>query len=98
MAIYDTPAAAIHKLEEIGVPLEAIQKAIADGHARRIACTENHAPFMFGTIAWAFTLSTLRDELRRIGWRKDDPANFSLIINDKARFKLLSKAVTQQPA
>ena len=89
MAIFDTPAAAIRKLEEIGVPLEALQRAIADGHARRIACTENHAPFMFGTIAWGFTLSTLRDELRRVGWRKDDPANFSLIINDRRKIQIV---------
>jgi len=89
MAIYDTPAAAIRKLEEIGVPLEALQRALANGHAHRIGCTENHAPFMPGTIAWGFTLSTLRDELRRISWRKDDPGNFSLIINDKRKIQIV---------
>jgi hypothetical protein len=85
MAIYDTPAAAIRKLEEIGVPLEAIQRTVADGHAHRISCTENHAPFF----PWGFTLSTLRDELRRLGWRKNDPANFSLIINDKRKIQIV---------
>jgi hypothetical protein len=89
MAIYDTPAAAMAKLHEIGVPLEPLQRAIAAGHVHRISCTENHAPFFPGTTAWAYTLSSLRDDLLRLGWRKADPANFSLIINDKRKIQIV---------
>lgn len=86
--VYDTPAAAARRLLEIGVALEALQRAIADGHAKRITTTENDAPQMPGTYAWAATLRTLRDELCPRGWRKADPGNFSLVINDDRKLNI----------
>jgi hypothetical protein len=87
--IYETRAAAASRLAEIGVAMEALQRAIADGHAKRIATSENNAPQMFGTYAWAQTLCTLRDELLPRGWRKADPSNFSLTINDARKINIV---------
>jgi len=87
--IYESPAAAASRLAEIGVAIEALQRAIADGHAKRIATSENNAPQMFGTYAWAQTLCTLRDELLPRGWRKADPSNFSLTINDARKINIV---------
>lgn len=44
---------------------------------------------MPGTYAWAQTLRTLRDELLPLGWRKADPGNFSLTINDKRKINIV---------
>ncbi len=87
--IYETPAAAARRLMELGVSMEALQRAIADGHARRIASSPNDAPHMPGTYAWAQTLCTLRDELLPLGWRKADPGNFSLTINDARKINVV---------
>jgi len=87
--IYDTPAAAASRLAEIGVAIEALQRAVGDGHAKRITTTPNDAPQMPGTYAWAQTLRTLRDELLPLGWRKADPGNFSLTINDKRKINIV---------
>jgi hypothetical protein len=86
---YESPGDATRRLQEIGVSLEALQRAIAAGHAQRITCTENDAPQIPGTYAWGFTLRTLRDELCPLGWRKADPNNFSLVINDKRRINIV---------
>lgn len=81
--IYETGADAMHRLLDLGVALEALQRAIAAGHANRITSTENDPPFIPGTFGWSFTVRTLRDELVPHGWRKSDPSNFSIITNDK---------------
>lgn len=87
--IYETPAAAASRLAEIGVAMEALQRALADGHAKRIATSPNNAPQMPGTYAWAQTLCTLRDELLPREWRKADPSNFSLTINDARKINIV---------
>jgi len=87
--IYETPAAAIRRLEELGVAVEALQRAIAAGHAARITTTDNDAPLIPGTYAWGATLRVLRDELCPRGWRKADPGNFSLVINDNRRINIV---------
>jgi hypothetical protein len=87
--IHDTPAAAMRRLAELGVSVEAVQRAIAAGHVARLTCTDNDPPFIPGTEAWRFTVVTLRDELCPIGWRKADPGNYSLVINDAREINIV---------
>src|SRR6266853_1750481 len=87
--IYDTPSAAARRLMELGVALEALQRAIAGGHAARISCTPNDPPFIPGTHGWSYTVRTLREELCPIGWRKADPNNFSIVINDVRKINIV---------
>jgi hypothetical protein len=97
--IYDTPAAAMRRLMEIGVPLEALQRAVHSGHVARITCTDNDPPQSPGTDAWRYTVRTIRDELCSRGWRKTDPNNFSLTINDARQINIVVEsgdALTRQ--
>ena len=86
---YETKADAMHRLLDLGVSLEALQRAIAAGHANRITCTDNDPPFIPGTFGWSFTVRTLRDELIQHSWRKSDPSNFSIITNDKRKLNIV---------
>jgi hypothetical protein len=86
--IHDTPAAAMRRLADLGVSLEALQRAPAGGHAARISCTPNDPPIIPGTHAWSYTVRTLREELCPLGWRKADPSNFPLVINDKRKINI----------
>src|ERR1051326_2002635 len=63
VAVYEHPHDARRRLAEIGVSIEAIQKAVSAGHVARISCTENDPPFIPGIEAWRFVVRTLRDEL-----------------------------------
>lgn len=99
MTIYDTPAAVMARLEELGVPLEALQRAVHAGYVARITCTENDPPQAPGTDAWRFTIRALRDDLCPRGWRKADPSNFSLTINDARKINIVVEsgdALTRQ--
>jgi hypothetical protein len=87
--IHETPADAARRLMELGASLEAIQRAVAAGHTARITCTDNDPPFIHGTEGWRLTVRTLRDELCPKGWRKADPNNFSLVINDNRQFNIV---------
>jgi hypothetical protein len=87
--VYDTPERAAVRLMELGVSLEALQRAVADGHAARITTTDHDAPFIPGTFGWSFTVRKLRDELVPLGWRKADPHNFSLVINDRRELQIV---------
>lgn len=89
MTIHDTPGAAMRKLADLGVAVEALQRAISAGHVARITCTENDPPFIPGTEAWRLTVVTLRDELCPRGWRKADPGNYSLVINDARQMNIV---------
>lgn len=89
MTIHDTPGAAMRRLAELGVAVEALQRAVSAGHVARITCTENDPPFIPGTEAWRYTVVTLRDELCPRGWRKADPGNYSLVINDDRQINIV---------
>ena len=90
VAIHSNPFDARRRLAELGVSVEAIIKALEAGQLARISCTPHDPPFIPGTEAWRFVVRTLRDELVPTGvWRKADPANFSLIINDLRKISIV---------
>jgi len=80
---------ATRRLADLGVSIEALQKAVAAGHAARISASDNDPPFIPGTLAWSNTVRTLRDELIPKGWRKSDPGNYSLVINDARELNIV---------
>lgn len=88
-AIYQYPFDARRRLMELGVSVEALIKALQAGHVARLNCTDNDPPFIPGTEAWRMVVRTLRDELVPLGWRKDDPSNYSLVINDSTKLNIV---------
>lgn len=88
MSIYAHPFDARRRLAELGVGVDAIIKALQAGHLARLSCTENDPPFIPGTEAWRYVVRTLREELVSKGYRKADPHNFSLIINDARKLNI----------
>ena len=86
--VYQHSFDARRRLAELGISVEALIKAIKAGHLARISCTDNDPPFIPGTEAWRFVVRTLREELLKLGWRKADPSNFSLVINDKRKINI----------
>lgn len=87
--LYQNPFDARRRLTELCVSVEALIKAVQAGHLARLNCTDNDPPFIPGTEAWRMVVRTLRDELVPLGWRKDDPSNFSLVINDSSEINIV---------
>ena len=87
--VHQTPSDARRRLAELNVSVEAVVRAVLAGHTARLNCTDNDPPFIPGTEAWRFVVRTLRDELLPLGWRKDDPSNYSLVINDSSQINIV---------
>lgn len=87
--LFKTPFDARRRLAEVGVSVEAVIKSLEAGQLARLSCTENDPPFIAGTEAWRFVVRTLREELLPRGYRKADPNNFSLVINDARRINIV---------
>lgn len=87
--LHQHPFEAKRRLAELGVSVEAVTRAVMAGHTARLNCTDNDPPFIPGTEAWRFVVRTLRDELLPLGWRKDDPSNYSLVINDSTQLNIV---------
>lgn len=88
-ALYQHPFDARRRLMELSISVEALIKAVQAGHLARLNCTDNDPPFIPGTEAWRMVVRTLRDELVPLGWRKDDPSNYSLVINDSSEINIV---------
>ncbi|WP_425907615.1 hypothetical protein [Nitrobacter sp. TKz-YC02] len=88
MTIYEHPSDARRRLAELGISVEAVIRALQAGQLARLSCTPNDPPFIPGTEAWRFVVRTLREELLSKGYRKSDPNNFSLIINDARKLNI----------
>ncbi|MGE9297165.1 MAG: hypothetical protein ACQKBV_12845 [Puniceicoccales bacterium] len=87
--LYQHPFDARRRLLELNISVEALVKAVQAGHVARLNCTDNDPPFIPGTEAWRMVVRTLRDELVPLGWRKDDPSNYSLVINDSSEINIV---------
>ncbi|MBY5385336.1 hypothetical protein HFN62_30760 [Rhizobium leguminosarum] len=87
--VYQHPFDARRRLAELNISVEAVIRAVLAGHTARLNCTDNDPPFIPGTEAWRFVVRTLRDELLPLGWRKDDPSNYSLVINDSSQINIV---------
>jgi hypothetical protein len=88
-SVYKHPFEARRRLAELGVSVEALIRALQAGHLARLSCTDNDPPFIPGTEAWRFVVRTLREELLPKGYRKADPANYSLVINDERQINIV---------
>jgi hypothetical protein len=80
---------AIRRLAELGVSLEAIQRALLAGQSARGLCSPNDPPFIPGTEAWRFVVRTLRDELLPLGWLKSDRGNYSLVFHEARQINIV---------
>jgi hypothetical protein len=89
VTIHSHPFAARRRLAELGVSVVALIKALEAGQLARLSCTPNDPPFIPGTEAWRFVVRTLREELLPRGYRKADPANYSLVINDARKLNIV---------
>jgi hypothetical protein len=89
--IWEQPYDVERELAEMDLTQDDFEQSGDTAHSAFISCSPNDAPFIPGTYAWGHCLRTFRD-VTCIGtrpFRKDDPKNLSLTINDKRQFSIV---------
>jgi hypothetical protein len=73
------------RLAELGLTVEILHDVVRAAQLARASCTPNDPPLLPGFLGYAYAIRKLRELLLPLGWRKDDPGNFSRTINDQRR-------------
>lgn len=59
--------------------------AVQQGQLHWSNCTDNHPPLYAPIVAWAETVSALREEVLVLGWVRSDEGNYSRVIDPSRR-------------
>ena len=81
-AVYVQPWDIDSQLANLGLTAKILREAVTQGYQAFIDCTPFDPRFIPGTDAWSRTVRHLRAQLVPLGWRIDDPGNYSLTISD----------------
>ena len=76
----DDVEAALARLE---VPLELLQEAVQAGYLGRISRTANDAPNAAGFYQWNDTLRSLRENMARRNWQRNDNGNWPTTVHSE---------------
>lgn len=69
------------RLRELGLTREGLISAVKAAVAAGAGCTSNHPPIAPGFMVWMAAVVRLREEFSRLGFVKDNTANFPTIIH-----------------
>jgi len=87
--IYAKPHDVRRRLFELGLTIEIVQEVARAAQLAKTNCSPNDPPTFPGMAGWAHATRHLRELLSPAGWRKDDPSNFSMTINDERRLYIV---------
>lgn len=74
------------RLAELDLTVSELQEVARAAYLAKASCSPLHPPTFPGTSAWGAAVYTLRSRKLPHGWRRADPGNFSITINDARRF------------
>lgn len=78
-----TDAAAIGRLADLGLDVEALCEVVRRSYYSYISCSPNHPPLVRGIWGWGEAVRALRDYVLPLGtWRRSDDRHYSLVIDD----------------
>lgn len=86
---FSEPDEVARALAELGLTTEPFQNALQRARLEWATCTEFDPPSYPGTVFWGTTVRALRENLTAIGWRQDDPRNFSIVISPDASMAIV---------
>lgn len=80
--LYDAPKEIASRLEQLGVTEVALREAIYQGHLQRTRLTLNHPRNFPGLVMWGEVVAAVRDQLRPLGWIRQDVGSFPVTVNE----------------
>lgn len=80
--VHSDPVSVIERLEQLGLTQDTLREAIFQAHLQRMRLTPNHPRIFPGLEMWGWAVGSLREQLRPLGWVRDDIGNFPLTVNE----------------
>lgn len=88
MVLFDSPEEIASRLEQLGVNEGALREAIYQGHLQRTRLTLNHPVIYHGLNMWGEVVAALREQLRPLGWVREDIGSYSLTVHDELKLAI----------
>ncbi len=85
-------AEALHRLSELGLTVDIIERAIRRAEAEAATCTAFDPPIMAGFLRYGRTIRFLREDLVPKGWDYDSPRNFCRTIHPSRQFAVVASS------
>jgi len=82
---FDNPHEIAGRLHDMGLSEVPLREAIYQGHLQRTHLTNNHPIIFHGLNMWGWVVKELRDQLRPMGWVREDIGSYALTINDERK-------------
>lgn len=83
IVLFDNPAEIAGRLEQLGVKEEVLREAVRQGHLQRARLTLNHPVLYHGSNMWGETVAALREQLRPLGWVRQDIGCYALTVHEE---------------
>jgi hypothetical protein len=83
--ILSDPDVVSHRLNQLQLEATSLREAILQAHLHRSRLTSNHPRIFFGLEMWGWSVSSLREQLRPLGWVRNDIGNFPLTAHEALR-------------
>lgn len=83
IVLFDDPHEISSRLHGMGLTEASLREAIYQGHLQRTQLTINHPIIFHGLNMWGWVVKELRDQLRPMGWVREDIGSYALTINDE---------------
>lgn len=88
MSLFDNPEEIANRLEQLGVNEGALREAVRQGHLQRARLTLNHPVLYHGSNMWGETVAGLREQLRPLGWIRQDIGCYALTVHEELQLAI----------
>jgi hypothetical protein len=76
------------RLSQLEVNEAALREAVLQGHLQRTRLTSNHPVIYHGLNMWGETVAALREQLRVLGWVRQEIGGYALTVHEEAKLAI----------
>lgn len=88
IVLFDNPDAISSRLGQLSVNEAGLREAVYQGHLQRTRLTLNHPSIYHGLNMWGEVVAALREQLRPIGWTRQEIGSFALTVHEELKLAI----------
>ena len=88
IVLFENPDEITRRLAQLGVNEVVVREAVYQGHLQRTRLTLNHPIIYHGLNMWGEIVAALRDQLRPLGWNRQEIGSFALTVHEDRKLAI----------